>query len=89
MNSVMYVDSMSVFLNRWFRDYDDARTAREREGGILLPYRDQYFVASEAAVLELGLDPADPDWERIGWDWVRPSDRQAWERLRMKRSVAA
>ena len=34
---------------------------------------------------ELGLDPEDPDWERIGHDWVRPQDREAWTRLCAKR----
>jgi hypothetical protein len=43
----------------------------------------------EPAIRELGLDPADPDWERIGWDWVRPRDADAWERLKLKREVAS
>jgi hypothetical protein len=45
-------------------------------------------VTVETAVRELGLDPADPDWERIGWDWVRPKDADAWEKLKLKREVA-
>lgn len=39
-------------------------------------------------IRELGLDPDDPDWERIEWDWVRPKDSEAWERLREKRQQA-
>lgn len=84
----MYDGSMSVFLNRWFGTYEDARAALEADGGYLFPYRHHFFVAEAGAVRELGLDPADPDWERIGWDWVRPLDRDAWERLETQRTVA-
>jgi hypothetical protein len=85
----MYVDSMDVFLNGWFTSYEEARAARIAEQGYLFPYRHHFFVASAAAVEELGLDPADPDWERIGWDWVRPLDAEAWERLKLKREIAS
>lgn len=85
---VMYVGSMDVYLNLWFPDYETAREMRARDGGFLFPYRHHFFVAAEGAVRELGLDPRDPDWERIGWDWVRPADREAWDRLRLKREIA-
>ena len=83
----MYVDSMAVFLNRWFTSYEEARDARAREGGYLFPYQHHFFVADGDAVRELGLEPSDPDWERIGWDWVRPLDSEAWERLKAKRGL--
>lgn len=85
---LMYVPRMGVFLNRWFHTYAAAREAHAAEGGFLLPYRDQFFVAEAEAVRELGLDPDDPDWERIGWNWVKPRDRAAWERLRDRREMA-
>ena len=84
----MYVRTMDVFLNRWFTRYDEARAARDAEGGYLFPFRHHFFVAAPAAVRELGLDPDDPDWARIGWDWVRPLDRAAWERLKERREIA-
>jgi len=37
----------------------------------------------------MGLDPSDPDWERIGRDGARPADEQAYQRLRAKRELAA
>ena len=85
--TVMYVQTMDAFLNRWFSSYDEAREALGADGGYLLPYEDQFFVTVPDAIRELGLDPADPDWERIGFDWVRPQDREAWERLILKREV--
>ena len=53
-----------------------------------LAYRRDRFVAGRAFVEDLGLDPDDPDWRRIGHDWVRPRDPAArarlyWRRLRV------
>ena len=84
----MYVGTMDVYLNRWFSTYEDARAARESEGGYLFPYRHHFFITRAEAVRELGLDPADADWERIGWDWVRPRDMAAWRRLNKRREAA-
>jgi len=85
---IMYIPTMGVFLNRWFTGYEEARAAREADGGYLFPYKNQFFVTDAGAVRELGLDPADPDWELIGWDWVHPRDSNAWERLKLKREIA-
>ena len=85
---IMYVARMDAFLNRWFTAYAAARESLESEGGYLLPYRNQFFVAVAGAIRELGLDPDDPDWQRIGWDWVRPNDTEARARLERKRLLA-
>ena len=84
----MYVESMDVFVNRWFVKYEQARASREKEGGFLFPYKSQFFVTEREAIRELNLDPDDPDWELIGWDWVKPLDTAALERLKKKRAAA-
>jgi hypothetical protein len=84
---VMYVPRMDAFLNRWFTSYDEARASLEAQGGYLLPYRDHFFVSTADAIRELGLDPDDPDWAAIGWDWVRPADSEARARLLEKRRL--
>jgi len=80
---------MDAIVSRWFTGCAEARASLEAEGGYLLPYREQFFVTTREGIRELGLDPDDPDWERIGWDWVRPLDRAAWERLRERRVSVA
>jgi hypothetical protein len=77
----MHADRMSLSLNRWFTTWDAAAASRQADGGWLLPYRRQFFVTGREGVRELGLDPDDPDWARIGWDWVRPRDAEAHLRL--------
>jgi hypothetical protein len=88
MNVPMYVPSMDAVLSRWFVTYEEARASRDREGGYPLPYASHYFVTSAEGIRELGLDPDDADWARIGWDWVQPLDAAAHERLAGRRSRA-
>ena len=85
----MYVPSMCVVVNRWFTRYDEARAALQSEGGYLFPYRNQYFVTLREGVRELGLDPDDPDWGLIGFDWVRPADPEALARLKARRELSS
>lgn len=84
----MYERGHEWLLNRWFARYEEARASLEELGGYLFPYRSQFFLCEEEGVRLLGLDPADPDWERIGFDWVEPADRDAWRRLAGKRARA-
>lgn len=49
--------------------------------GYLLACRRQYLVVDGYFIESLGLDPNDPDWKAIGYDWVRPSDVAARSRL--------
>ncbi len=81
----------AVFLNHWFARYEQARQELDANPGrYLFPYRRQY-VLCEAGLLEnLGVDAADPDWDRIGHDWVKPLDPEARARLavRLRRAVS-
>lgn len=86
---VMWVPRMDAIVSRWFTAYETARASLEAEGGYLFPYEGMYFVTTREGVRELGLDPDDPDWARIAWDWVRPLDPPAWGRLKEKREFAA
>lgn len=81
-----YQTSLDVFLNRWFSNYDDARSAFESESGVfLLPYKNHFFICKPEVISALGLDPNDPDWEKIGYDCARPNDEAAYQRLAEKR----
>ena len=88
-DTLWYPPALDVFLNRWFKSYEEARRLLEGEGGYLLPYKHQFFICEAAAVEAMGLDPCDPDWDKIGRDGARPADEQAYQRLREKRMAAA
>ncbi|MEJ6395378.1 hypothetical protein V8J82_19110 [Gymnodinialimonas sp. 2305UL16-5] len=76
-----FTPKMSAFWNHWFAHYVEAAAHRAANGGVLLPYKTQFVVVELHFLRALGLDPDDPDWRRIGFDWVRPRDAQAFVRL--------
>lgn len=80
-----YHPNLDVFLNRWFSSYEAARRSLESEGGFLLPYLKHFFVCEPDVIAAMGLEPDDPDWERIGRDCVKPTDADAYQRLVDKR----
>jgi hypothetical protein len=82
---LLYPDDFGGALwNVWFSSHAEAAATRDQTNGYLLPYRRQFFVCEPAFIEQLGLDPEDPDWDRIGRDWARPKERAAWSRLAAK-----
>lgn len=76
-------------INIWCASYEDALGVQTQQGGYLLAYSNQYLVVEESYIQTLGLDPQDPDWARIGWNWVEPIDVEARKRLLDKLISAA
>jgi hypothetical protein len=74
----------SSFLNHWFSSYEEARASLQKVGGYLFPFRDQFFVCEASFLRALGVELADPDWERMGRNWVEPDDAAAHARLEQK-----
>ena len=84
-SKLWYQSGLDVFLNNWFSNYAEARASFEQRGGFLLPYQTHFFICQGDMIRALGLDPDDPDWEKIGHDCARPRDADAFARLREKR----
>jgi hypothetical protein len=80
----LYPKTSGGSLSRWFVSYEEARASLDAEGGFLLPYRNQFFICDTGHIEGLGLSPGDPDWEKIGFDWVKPKDQEARARLDRK-----
>lgn len=87
MNETWYQTSLDIYLNRWFANYEAAREALEEHGEFLLPYRKHFYVCKAEVISALGLDPNDPDWEKIEFDCARPTDEAAFQRLLQKREA--
>jgi hypothetical protein len=73
-----------ILLNRWFASYPEAAESLRRDGGYLFPFREQFFITEAGFITALGVDPADPDWARMGFNWVEPLDPAARSRLEQK-----
>lgn len=67
--------------NVWSSSLDEARAIRAEHGGFLLPYRHQFVIVERAFIEDLGVDSEDPDWARIGRNWLEPGDLSARHRL--------
>ena len=85
LDSLWHQSNLAVFLNRWFANYAEARNSLESDGGFLLPYKHHFFVCEADVIRALGVDPEDPDWEKVGWDCAQPLDKAACQRLQDKR----
>ncbi len=83
-----YAPALGVYLNRWFADHAEAKASLHRDGGYLLPFRAQCFVAEAPAIELLGLSAADPDWQAVGFDLVAPADAAACARIHARRRAA-
>ncbi len=82
--TLLYPPQNQGFLNNWYGDYAQAKVCLDQSGGYLLAYRTQFLVVGERYIETLGLAPQDPDWQRLGYDWVHPLDGEARNRLYAK-----
>jgi hypothetical protein len=79
--TLLYPSSCGGHQNIWSANYEEASSIRAEHGGYLLAYKHQFLIVEPHFIDSLGLDPEDPDWERIKRDWARPADLQARQRL--------
>lgn len=79
--TLLYPKGAEVHWNIWSASYAPASAIRRDHGGYLLAYRRHFFITDRHFIATLGLDPDDPDWERIDRDWVKPTRPDARERL--------
>jgi hypothetical protein len=82
--TLVYPQRCAFIMNGWHPNYESAKAELKEIGGYLFPYRNQFFICDTGYIRALGLEPDDPDWALIGWDWVQPTDKAAWERLNAK-----
>ena len=78
---LLYPAPSGGHINRWYTSYQEAAEVQVAEGGWLLAYKRQFLIVDRHFVESLGLDPEDPDWAAIGFNWVVPSDPLARIRL--------
>jgi hypothetical protein len=55
--------------NLWYRTHVEADAIRRERGGYLLTFRRQFLIVERPYIETLGLDPDDPDWQALGFDW--------------------
>lgn len=85
---LLYTGNRGGFLHPWFATHAEAKAAHapagDGEARFLLVYGRHHFLAGAGFIEGLGLDPVDPDFAAIGYDWARPTTRAARSRLYAK-----
>lgn len=72
------------FLNQWFANYAEAKSYQQLNGGFILPFKNHFFICDANYINNLGFNSEDHDWKLIGYDWVSPNNKDAWQRLYKK-----
>ena len=70
--------------NIWSASYDEAAQIRAQNNAYLLTYKRQFVVVQAPFIDALGARGNDPDWQRMGFDWAKPKDVEARDRLMAK-----
>jgi len=76
-------------LNLWYKTHDEAEAVRQNRGGYLLGYRKQFLVVERSYIETLGLDPDDPDWQALGFDWTHGGGRESTRARLYSKLIAA
>jgi hypothetical protein len=79
-----YARGTGVFPHHWCKTHDEALGVLWENGGVLLPYRKQFFVCRLEHIHGLGIAKDDPDLALVGNDWSAPKDAEALKRLNAK-----
>lgn len=78
----LYRNQCVAFVYAWFKDYDQAKNYQEKNNGYLLRFWSDYIVCGDEYIRCIGMPVGHQDWGFIGYDWVKPKNRRAYERLK-------
>jgi hypothetical protein len=69
--TLLYPKRCDGHLNLWFRTHAEAISVRQGRQGYLLTYRRDFVVVDRSFIESLRLEPDDPDWQILHFDWAR------------------
>lgn len=69
-----------TLLSKWVADYDEACEVH-KDGGFLLPYKNQFIIADDDFIRALGLSPQDEAWSALHNNVVAGHGASAWQWL--------
>jgi hypothetical protein len=80
----LYRSSKVGLIYAWFSDYGKAATFHQQHGGYLIRFWKDFAVCGDEYITALSLVEYPDYWTKIGYDWVKPCDLQAWRFLNEK-----
>jgi hypothetical protein len=83
----LYRSNGVAFIHSWFKDYQKAEAYHLKNGGYLLSIWKDFIVCGNEYIECLRLHHLPEDWKKIGYNWAKPKDKDAWFRLFEKASL--
>jgi hypothetical protein len=80
----LYRSSHVGLIYAWFSNYEKAAIYHKQNGGFLIKFWKDFAVCGNEYISCLSLSEYPDHWKRIGYNWVKPADQQAWEFLNQK-----
>jgi hypothetical protein len=82
-----YAKACGSLLNTWCANYAEALAQQAIQGGIILPYKTQYVLATASYIEALGLSADEPLWQSLKYNWCE-GDSESRQRLAYQRLIA-
>jgi hypothetical protein len=78
----LYRPAAVGFIHAWFNDFDRAEAYHKKYGGFLLGFWEDIIVCGDEYIAQIGLDRYSSEWKQIGYNWMRPPDKPAFQILK-------
>lgn len=81
-NDCLYKSSGVAYIYAWFKDYQNAELYHQKHGGYLITIWKDFVVCGKEYIRCIGLNQYEESWKRIGYNWARPKNKEAWHFLK-------
>lgn len=83
-NDLLYRSNGIGLIHKWFKSYPEASKYQIKHGGYLLQFWADYVICGMEYIQLLELHRYAEEWKAIGYNWIEPSDKHAFQKLYQK-----
>ncbi|QQX76017.1 MULTISPECIES: hypothetical protein [Aequorivita] len=80
-NDLLFRSNGIGLIHKWFNSYSEAKKYHTKYGGYLLQFWADYVVCGNEYIQLLALQHYTEAWKAIGYNWIEPTDEQAFQKL--------
>jgi len=81
-NDCLYRSSCVAYIHQWFKDYQQAETYFQKNGGYLLVFWKDFVVCGKEYITCIGLGNYEDLWKKIGYNWANTGETKAFQLLK-------
>lgn len=83
-NDMLFRSNGIGLIHKWFKSYTEASKYQIKNGGYLLSFWADYVICGIEYIQLLELHHYAEEWEAIGYNWIEPTNKQAFQKLHQK-----